>query len=40
MTRHPVINADKSSTILKVTLESGRVIKATKGKSFVVRRNN
>lgn len=35
VTRHPVINEDGTNTILKVTLESGRVVKATKGKSFL-----
>jgi DNA-directed RNA polymerase beta' subunit len=35
VTRHPVINEDGSHTILKVSLESGRVVKATKGKSFL-----
>ena len=35
VTRHPVVNEDGSDTILKVTLESGRVVKATKGKSFL-----
>lgn len=40
MTRHPVVNSDGSDTILKITTESGRIVKATKGKSLVVRRNN
>ena len=35
VTHHPVVNEDGSSTILKVELESGRVVKATKGKSFL-----
>jgi DNA-directed RNA polymerase beta' subunit len=35
VTRHPVVNEDGTNTILKVTLESGRVVKATKGKSFL-----
>ena len=35
ITRHPVINEDGTNTILKVTLESGREVKATKGKSFL-----
>jgi DNA-directed RNA polymerase beta' subunit len=35
ITRHPVVNEDGSDTILKVTLESGRVVKATKAKSFL-----
>jgi DNA-directed RNA polymerase beta' subunit len=39
ITRHPVVNDDGTSTILKVTLESGRVVKATKGKSFLTHQN-
>lgn len=35
ITKHPVINADGSDTILEVELESGRKIKATKAKSFL-----
>jgi len=35
ITRHPVINEDGTDTIIKVTLESGREVKATKGKSFL-----
>ena len=35
VTHHPVVNEDGSSTILKVEMESGRVVKATKGKSFL-----
>ena len=35
ITRHPVINADGTDTILEVTLKSGRVVKATKAKSFL-----
>jgi DNA-directed RNA polymerase II subunit RPB1 len=35
ITRHPVINEDGSNTILEVTLESGRIIKATKALSFL-----
>jgi hypothetical protein len=35
ITRHPVINEDGTDTILEVTTESGRVVKATKGKSFL-----
>lgn len=35
VTRHPVVNEDGSDTILQVTLESGRTVKATKGKSFL-----
>jgi DNA-directed RNA polymerase beta' subunit len=39
ITRHPVVNEDGSNTILKVTLESGRKVKATKGKSFLTLQN-
>ena len=39
ITRHPVINEDGTNTILKVTLESGREVKATKGKSFLTFQN-
>ena len=39
ITRHPVVNADGSDTILEVTLESGRTVKATKGKSFLTYRD-
>lgn len=39
ITRHPVINKDGTNTILKVTLESGREVKATKGKSFLTLQN-
>ena len=35
ITRHPVINEDGTNTIIKVTMESGREVKATKGKSFL-----
>ena len=35
ITRHPVINEDGTDTILEVTLQSGRKVKATKGKSFL-----
>ena len=35
VTHHPVVNEDGSSTILEVETESGRTIKATKGKSFL-----
>ncbi len=40
ITRHPVINKDGTDTILQVTLESGRVIKATKAKSFLIYKND
>lgn len=39
ITRHPVINEDGTNTILKVILESGREVKATKGKSFLTLQN-
>lgn len=35
ITRHPVINHDGTDTILEVELESGRTVRATKGKSFL-----
>jgi DNA-directed RNA polymerase beta' subunit len=35
ITRHPVVNEDGTDTILEVELESGRIVKATKGKSFL-----
>jgi len=35
ITRHPVVNEDGTDTILEVELESGRSVKATKGKSFL-----
>lgn len=35
ITRHPVVNEDGTNTILKVTTEAGRVVKATKGHSFL-----
>ncbi len=39
ITRHPVINDDGTDTIIKVTLESGREVKATKGQSFLTLQN-
>lgn len=39
VTRHPVVNADGTDTILEVHLASGRVVKATKGKSFLTLRD-
>ena len=39
ITRHPVVNADGTDTILEVTLESGRSVKGTKAKSFLTRIN-
>jgi DNA-directed RNA polymerase subunit A" len=35
ITRHPVVNRDRTDTILEVELESGRTVRATKGKSFL-----
>jgi DNA-directed RNA polymerase beta' subunit len=35
ITKHPVVNDDGSNTILEVVLESGRTVKATKGRSFL-----
>ena len=40
VTRHPVVNADGSNTLIKVTTHSGRTVIATKGKSFLKRVNN
>jgi DNA-directed RNA polymerase beta' subunit len=40
VTKHPVINEDGSSTLLKVTTRSGRTIIATKAKGFMKRVNN
>ena len=37
ITRHPVVNEDGTNTILEVTLASGRIVKATKGKSVLTR---
>jgi DNA-directed RNA polymerase beta' subunit len=39
ITRHPVVNDDGTNTILKVVLDSGREVKATKGKSFLTLQN-
>jgi DNA-directed RNA polymerase beta' subunit len=39
-TRHPVVNKDGTNTVLKITTESGRVVVATKAKSFLKRINN
>ena len=35
ITKHPVVNEDGTDTILEVELESGKTVKATKGKSFL-----
>lgn len=40
VTKHPPINKDGTSTLLKVTLQSGREVIATKAKSFLKRHNN
>jgi intein/homing endonuclease len=40
ITKHPVVNDDGTDTILEVTLESGRTVKATKGHSFLTFRDN
>ena len=40
VTRHPVVNKDGSDTLIEVATESGRSVIATKGKSFLTRRNN
>lgn len=40
VTQHPVVNKDGSKTLLKVTLQSGRSVVATKAKSFLKRHNN
>jgi DNA-directed RNA polymerase beta' subunit len=39
ITKHPVINEDGSNTILEVTTESGRTVRATKARSFLVYRD-
>ena len=40
ITKHPVVNEDGTDTILEVTTESGRTVKATKGRSFLTFRDN
>ena len=40
VTRHPVVNKDGSNTLIKVTLNSGRTITATKAKGFIKRIDN
>jgi DNA-directed RNA polymerase beta' subunit len=40
VTRHPVVNRDGSDTLIRVTTESGREVVATRGKSFLTRRDN
>ncbi|PNH01025.1 DNA-directed RNA polymerase II subunit RPB1, partial [Tetrabaena socialis] len=39
-TRHPVANEDGTNTLLEVTTESGRSVTATKGESFLMRKDN
>lgn len=39
ITRHPVVNEDGTDTILEVKTKSGRIVKATKGKSFLTYKN-
>jgi intein/homing endonuclease len=39
ITKHPVVNEDGTDTILEVMTESGRVVRATKGKSFLTLRD-
>lgn len=39
ITKHPVINEDGTNTILEVTTESGRTVRATKARSFLVHRD-
>jgi len=40
VTQHPPINKDGTNTLLKVNLQSGRSVIATKAKSFLKRHNN
>ena len=40
ITRHPVVNKDGSKTLLKITTGGGRIVTATKAKSFLKRVNN
>ena len=40
VTQHPPINKDGTNVLLKVTLQSGREVIATKAKSFLKRHNN
>jgi DNA-directed RNA polymerase beta' subunit len=39
ITKHPVINEDGTNTILEVTTESGRTVRATKARSFLIHRD-
>lgn len=40
VTRHLPVNKDGSNVLIKVVTKSGKSVVATKGKSFLVRRNN
>jgi DNA-directed RNA polymerase beta' subunit len=40
LTRHPVVNADGSDTLLRVVTRGGREVTATAAKSFLARRDN
>ena len=40
VTKHPVKNKDGTDTLIKVKTESGREVIATKGKSFLKKKNN
>ena len=40
VTKHPVVNEDGSSTLVKVTTRNGRTVTATKAKSFLTRQDN
>jgi DNA-directed RNA polymerase beta' subunit len=40
VTKHPVVNEDGSNTLVKVTTQCGRVVVATKAKSFLKRIDN
>lgn len=40
VTRHPPINHNGSSTLVKITTETGRTLTATRAKSFLVRKFN
>ena len=40
VTRHPVVNEDGSNDVIKVTTHSGREVIATRGKSFLHRKDN
>jgi DNA-directed RNA polymerase beta' subunit len=40
VTRHPVVNADGSSTLMRVTLRSGRSVAVTRAKSILVVRGD